>query len=441
LFKVFYKYSACIKICTDDASILCDPWFGQSAYDGTWGQYPKTNDVENLVGEFDIVYISHIHPDHYCPESLNLLFKKFGKKKIIIADWGKGKSNYLERKIRSDGFGDLLIISNNETINDTEINIIPNDTNSISDIDTALIVSSKRTRKAVLNINDCIYNQSHFNHIIKLKNKLKIEFNLFCLGYTGAGPYPQTYYSPETQVEVLIEKSNAKKNSFFERYKKAIQEIPSLKRLPFAGKYILKGDLSRLNKYRGVADALEVKDFDQDAIILDDGGDAFFDVENICASRERKEFYNYPETIKSQKDYFWRTSLSFTPSKSLLKRLLFQSLKRAHSKSECTSNLLYSIYPYDDPKEINEIWSTNKPYEKTTPIITFNCKKDCNPLKDIEESVIHSHIFIESKALFAVLTGVTHWNNYEVGSVFQVRRVPDKYDGKMQTFLNFFSVI
>ena len=48
----------------------------------------------------------------------------------------------------------------------------------------------------------------------------------------------------------------------------AINEIPSSKRLPFAGKYVLKGDLSRLNKYRQEADALEVKDFDEDAIIL-----------------------------------------------------------------------------------------------------------------------------------------------------------------------------
>ena len=82
--------------------------------------------------------------------------------------------------------------------------------------------------------------------------------------------------------------------------------------MPFAGKYVLKGDLSRLNKYRGVADALEVKDFDKNAIILDDGGDAFFDLENLSASRERKEFYKYPECIKSEKDYFWRSSLSFT---------------------------------------------------------------------------------------------------------------------------------
>ena len=363
------------------------------------------------------------------------------KKKILIGDWGKDKANFLARKISSDGFGNLLCVSNNKTVNDTEINIIPNNTNSISDIDTALIVSSKRTGKAVLNINDCIYNQSHFNKILELKNKLKIEFTLFCLGYTGAGSYPQTYFSPETQEEILIQKSKAKKNNFFKRYKNAINKIPSSKRLPFAGKYILKGDLSRLNKYRGVADALEVKDFDKDAIILDDGGDAFFDLENLSASRERKEFYKYPEIIKSEKDYSWRTSLSFTPSKSLLKRLLLQSIKRAHAKSEAFSNYLFSIYTYDDPLEINNIFSTTKPQEKSVPIITFNINRDCDPIKDIYESLIHSHIFIESKALFAVLTGMTHWNNYEVGSVYQVRRYPDEFEPKMQSFLNFLSVI
>ncbi len=441
MFKVFYKYSACIKICTNDLRILCDPWFGGNAYDGTWTQYPYTKDVANFVGRFDMIYISHIHPDHYCPETLRVLFKSYGEKKIIIADWGEGKTNYLSRKITSDGFGHLLVVKNNTIFNDTEINIIPNITNSVSDIDSAIIVSSKSKRKGVLNINDCIYNKSHFQQILELKHKLKIEFTLFCLGYTGAGPYPQTYHSPEIEREILFKKSNEKKNSFFDRYKKAVKEIPSIKRLPFAGKYLLQGDLSVLNKFRGVADALEVKEFDKDAVILDDGGDAFFDIENKYASRERTEFYEYPETIKSKSDYLWRTAISFTPTQSLLKRLLLQSIKRAHAKSECTSNCIYSIYTYDDPKNIKVIWSSIKPYEGKTPIITFNCRKDSNPLKVTGECRIHAHLFIESKALFAVLTGITHWNNYEVGSVFQVRRVPDEYDGKMQSYLNFLSVV
>ena len=56
----------------------------------------------------------------------------------------------------------------------------------------------------------------------------------------------------------MEELAENKKQMFFKRYLKAIAKIDSVKRLPFAGKYVLKGDLSILNRYRGVSDALEV---------------------------------------------------------------------------------------------------------------------------------------------------------------------------------------
>ena len=56
MFKVEYKYSACIKIVTDDARILCDPWFGDNAFLGAWGQYPK---IDNPI---DLLTYDWIHP-------------------------------------------------------------------------------------------------------------------------------------------------------------------------------------------------------------------------------------------------------------------------------------------------------------------------------------------------------------------------------------------
>ena len=441
MFKVIYKYSACIKICTDDVNILCDPWFGKDAYEGTWTQFPQIQNIDDFIGNFDIVYLSHIHPDHYCPETLKILFNKFGEKEILIADWGDKHPNYLEKKLRNDGLEKFLNVNNHKIFNDTEINIVPNKTGSASDIDSALIVSSKSLKKSVLNINDCIYNKYLFNEIIKHKNNLNTEFSLFCLGYTGAGPYPQTYYSPEIEKDILIEKALEKKRKFFERYQNAINSIPSKRRLPFAGKYLLAGDLSVLNKYRGVADALEVKSIDSGAIVLDDGGDAYFDLEKNHVSRERKKLYDFPEKIESQRDYFWRKAISFYPTKTLLKRIIVQCIKRAHNKSQCESNYFYSIYPYDDKNTLSHIWSLKKPYKNIEPIITFNCCKDKNPFDLNVKSEIHAHLFIESKALFAVLTGISHWNNFEVGSVFQIRRIPDKFNRNMQSYLNFLSIV
>ena len=104
-------------------------------------------------------------------------------------------------------------------------------------------------------------------------------------------------------------------------------------------------------------------------------------------------------------------------------------------------NCLFSFYVFDSPDELLSILEKLNPEEHFKSIITFNCNKDLDPFDIKEKNVVHSHIFIESKALFAVLTGITHWNNYEIGSVFQVRRYPDIFVREMSSYLNFLSVI
>lgn len=440
MFRVEYKYSACIKVVTNDVRILCDPWFGSSAYEGTWQQFPPVKDKIRLIGDFDWIYVSHIHPDHYCSETIAELIAYYGSKKILLADW-KECPNYLAKKMDSDGFGDNLLISNEMEIGDTCIKIIPNSTGSNSDIDSALIISSNKSRKAVLNVNDCIYSDFFYEKINEAKAEGDLEFTLFCLGYTGAGPYPQTYYSPILDGKKLLELANKKKQQFFERYLKAISKVDSIKRLPFAGKYILKGDLSVLNKYRGVADALEVKEIDCDAIVLNDGGDAYFDLESLNSSSERQERYAQVDFFPTDKDYNWRINVGFVPNNSLLKRLLLRSIGNAHPRSECDRDCFWSIYPYDAPSGLIDLWSQKEPWKFFEPLATFNCNKNSDPKETTGTPFCHSHLFIESKALFAVLTGISHWNNYEVGSVFQVRRVPDVFVGEMQQYLNFLSVI
>ena len=146
MFKVFYKYSACIKIKTESVSILCDPWFGDNAYYGTWTQYPKIKDKFELIGYYDYIYISHIHPDHYCEQTIKELFQKYPNKKIIITNWGDD-ANYLKRKLISDGFGEYIVCneSNKYQYSDTIVNLYPNRTGSESDIDSYLIVNNAKS--------------------------------------------------------------------------------------------------------------------------------------------------------------------------------------------------------------------------------------------------------------------------------------------------------
>ena len=76
--KVKYIYSACLEIDCDGFKILTDPWFTDGAYDGSWYQFPKINPFD-FIEKPDLIYISHIHPDHYDATFLKSLIAKFGE--------------------------------------------------------------------------------------------------------------------------------------------------------------------------------------------------------------------------------------------------------------------------------------------------------------------------------------------------------------------------
>ena len=68
--ELIHYYSACIGVRTENVSILCDPWFTEGAFGGSWFHFPwKAIDPED-VGRYDYIYVSHIHPDHYDPVGL-----------------------------------------------------------------------------------------------------------------------------------------------------------------------------------------------------------------------------------------------------------------------------------------------------------------------------------------------------------------------------------
>ena len=133
--KVLYVYSACIEIETQDLRILTDPWFTAGAYDGSWHQFPRMKSPLSVLSEPDVIYVSHLHPDHYDPIFLKRLFEKWGKKPVLIPE---RDANYLYFKSKADGIETTPTKVAN--FGDTSITIVPNETGSKSDIDSALLV-------------------------------------------------------------------------------------------------------------------------------------------------------------------------------------------------------------------------------------------------------------------------------------------------------------
>ena len=422
--KVKYIYSACIITETPDVRILHDPWFTDGIYDGSWYQFPKVRHPLDSIGDVDLIYVSHIHPDHYDPIFLKKYFKKFGSKEILISDHNP---NFLEKKMLGDGFKPT-VIKEPLNINNTIVDIVPHKTGSLSDIDSAIFVKYIDSQKVhtVLNINDIVIDEGILS---SLEGKLN-DVDIFLCTYTGAGPYPQTYFTKNSSN--LKKEARNKKEQFFKRYKKITKHVNAKVNIPFAGKYLLGGKLSDLNEFRGVADATEILKLDKNALVLsDDGGTISTD--SLVTKELRKK--PYPKTIlkkrileiskypMSYEKLFSKSEIKQLP----LKRLLVSASEKAIQKSEVDSDYYFCINFF-----CNEyaVINANKHKKEKIKFVT-NYSDLPNP-----KSIIN----IDERYLFGLLTHVYHWNNAEVGSQFFVKRVPNTNNPKAQNFLNFLTI-
>lgn len=425
--KVTYFYSACVKIFTNRFSILCDPWFSEPIYDGSWFHFPEINDPIENIGDVDFIYISHIHPDHYDKYFLKQYFKKYGVKRILIADW---KSNYLLKTMIRDGF-DPIVIGREEEFcyEDVKIYIFPQDGESKSDIDSLLIIKTTEpdsSEECIVNANDIIFDEKIFSYI---KHKTKI-INLLMLSYTGAGPYPQTFY--DLNDPALSSEADRKKKQFFERYNNVVRQLCPKNTLPFAGKYILGGFLSVLNEFRGVSDPVEIGMFDKKAIIpLDMGGE--IDLSNIADVKTRTIPYSN-EIIKARlnniKNYKYPYEKAI--SEEFIKKINFSKLTeiayiRAHRNSECDIDYFYSLKL---PEGKHAIMNAN---HNADPFFLVNDSSS-------ELPIIRTDLEIHFNYLFGLLLGVYNWDNARIGSHVQSRRRGTTYNKSAERFLNFLHV-
>jgi UDP-MurNAc hydroxylase len=417
---VRYIYSACIVTITPDTKILHDPWFTGGVYHGAWFHFPEVKDPINVIGDVDFIYVSHVHPDHYDAKFIKEYFAVYGKKEVLIADH---MPNHLANKMRAEGITPT-IVKQPLRIGSTSVELIPHKTGSSSDLDSAIIVKYQNgvREHSVVNANDIVFDEQ----ITKALQSAAANPDILLCGYTGAGPYPQTYF--EATDPALPEEANRKREAFFDRYRRVTKAINAKANIPFAGKYVLGGKLADLNSYRGVADAVEVLAFDEKAVVLADAGGEICTSDLVATSvrtekYSERDFDRRLEEIRGYKmDYE-----SLIPEDQIyqlpIKRLLVQASRRAVEKSECTEDYYFVFaLPHGEQAIIN----ANK--SSTTPIKFQGAEAELPQPR--------SEIIIDPRFLFCLLTYVHHWNNAEVGSQYMTRRIPNVFDRTVQSFLN-----
>ena len=420
-----YIYSACTIVRTPDISILSDPWFTPGIIDGSWFHGTKIKDPLKTISNVDIIYISHIDPDHYDPIFLRKYFQRFGKKKIIISDH---KKNHLYQKMFADGFRPI-ILKKELKIGKTEVRIIPHETGSISDIDSAFTIKyfEKKKTHCLVNTNDIVIDDKILNTI--RENLKGTKVNLLVCGYTGAGAYPQTYFKLGSKK--LNQEIKKKIKLYENKYKKIINFFNADFNIPFAGEYLLGGFLTKYNKYKANPDPIDVKRYDKNALVFETGGE--INTNNYKTKKIRKKKKSSStinkrlKEISNKKMDYERLINQNEIDQLPLKRLLISATHKAKKYSEYNKDFFFII---NFGKKNVAVINVNKIKKNS---IYF--KKNLNNLPKPR-----CEITIDPRYLFGLITNIYHWNNAEGGSHYTCNRVPNIFNRKVQNFLNFLAI-
>ena len=213
MITVQYFYSACVSLSTPELSILCDPWFTEGVYDGSWYHYPPFGCPLKRIPDCRYIYISHIHPDHYDPRFLKAYLDLHRNTEILISDF---QTNFLAAKMRADNIPHKVVTELVE--GETRVRLFNNESTAY-DIDSALALVWRD--QSVVNMNDNLFNMGQVQNI---RDYIGRSPTIALIGYTGAGPYPQTYYE---DPHILEQKANEKKAEFFARYRQ-MSSVPRL---------------------------------------------------------------------------------------------------------------------------------------------------------------------------------------------------------------------
>ena len=249
-------------------------------------------------------------------------------------------------------------------------------------------------------------------------------------GYSGAGPYPQCFKNL-TKVE-KAKKALIKKKQFLIQAKHFIEHIKPKYFMPFAGTYFLSGNLSRLNKYRGVPTRLEAKKF----LSRNCKSKTLFFVLKTNGTFNLKNFSKKKELIADNEKFNSQISKKLSNFK-----FDYQKEKPVNQK-DIIVLLKKSVYKFFDKLILTGYKDNTKVVIKISKSKYFLINTKLKNFKISHSLPKNNFLLMElnQNLLYKILLGprFAHWNNAEIGSHILYFRKPDFYDKKLFYCLNFF---
>ena len=396
--------------------ILCDPWIVDGVFEDSWFHYPPLKTKLSDIQDVDAIYISHIHPDHYDDRYFDF------PKNIPLIILNEGP-NFLKKNLINKGYNNFIEIKDNETVKFKEfkISLFKPFTKHVFEeslignlIDSALVLKSNGV--TAINFND---NQPDEKACAFLKKKFK-QIDLAMLNYNAAGPYPSCFDNL-TYDEKLIESNRILKRNF-NHLCNIIPVLEPRSVLPFAGAYIIGGKNYYKNEYLGTAT------WDDCAEYLNNN--LKYNSKVFCL-RENQTY-----DIKNQIELEKYEKLDVNQMKKYI--LSLKDKKYEYEKDEMPDvSILKNNIKLASANFIERVKKLNVELKSNVYLKIENENVRIVKGKDLDR---HLYCDLDLRLLNRILHKKAHWNNAEIGTHINFKRIPNKMDPDIHTCMSFFHI-
>ena len=394
--------------------ILCDPWIVDGVFESAWYHYPplktKLSDIQNVDG----IYVSHIHPDHY--DERHFDFPK--DIPLIILNEGP---NFLKKNLINKGYSNFIEIKNDQTVQFKEfkLTLYKPFTKHIFEeslignlIDSALVLENDDV--TAINFND---NQPDENACSFLKNKFK-NIDLAMLNYNAAGPYPSCFDNLSTGEKINENKRILKRN--FDHLCNIIPILQPKSVLPFAGAYIIGGKNYFKNEYLGTTTWDECADYLNRNLKFNS---------KVFCLRENQTY-----DIKNQKQLDKYKKLDLNEMKNYIQSIKDKKYDYENDNMPDVSKLIDEV-KMASTKLLERVKKFNIQLKSN---VFIKVGKENVQIVKGQDSDRHLYCDLDLRLLNRILNKKAHWNNAEIGTHINFKRVPNKMDPDVHTCMSFF---
>lgn len=222
--KVTYLGHAALLVEIDGVRLLMDPWLTDPTYHGTWWHYPPLRLRVQDLPRIDYLYISHEHPDHFDPPTLQHLDKTIP---VVIASFRRKR---FRERIAQVGFRDIIELDFGRDFSCADgaftIRLVPPDRPWD---DSAILV--RHNGSTLFNVNDCHLDDTTLSELGKA-HPIDIAF----LTFTGASQYPGCFDFP---IQSKLERWRQSKASHLEEFVSWARLLNTRRAVPAAGNFAL----------------------------------------------------------------------------------------------------------------------------------------------------------------------------------------------------------